>query len=105
MNLLNDMAVALLPETFLVIITLICLIFTFMLKKKEQNLVFVAALCGLILTLSSFLFLPSGETQTGFYGAFVSDGFTILFRILIVIGAIITVLLSKRYVWNFGFVA
>lgn len=96
------MAVALLPETFLVIITLICLIFTFMLKKKEQNLVFVAALCGLILTLSSFLFLPSGETQTGFYGAFVSDGFTILFRILIVIGAIITVLLSKRYVWNFG---
>jgi NAD(P)H-quinone oxidoreductase subunit 2 len=75
---------------------------TFVLKNEEQNLVFVAALSGLVLTGVAFLFLPINSNLEAFSGCFISNSFTILFRILLVFGAILTVLLSKKYAWNFG---
>lgn len=102
MNLLNDIAFALIPEAFLSLIILLCLIFAFILKDEDQNLIFLASFIGLVFTLISFFFIPVEGIQTAFYDSFVSNNFTVLFRILIVIGAIFTVLLSKKYAWNFG---
>lgn len=102
MNLLYDISQALLQEAFLAVIIITCLIFTFVLKNEDQNLVFVATLSGLVLTLLSFLFIPISQQVSAFSGSFISNNFTILFRILIVVGAILTVMLSKKYVWNFG---
>lgn len=102
MSLFFDIATALLPELFLAVLIISCLILTFVLKNEEQNLVFVAAITGLILTLFSFALIPFHQEFSAFYGSFVSNEFTLLFRILIVIGAIFTVLLSKKYVCNFG---
>lgn len=102
MNLLFDIANALLPEMLLAILIIICLILTFSFKNDDQNLIFVAAITGLIATLISFVFLPHAQETSAFYGAFVSNNFTVLFRILILLGAILSVLLSKRYVCHFG---
>lgn len=102
MNLLFDIANALLPEMLMAVLIIICLIFTFSLKNDDQNLVFVAAVSGLIFILASFAFIPHSQDITAFYGSFVSNNFTILFRILVLLGAFLTVLLSKRYVCNFG---
>lgn len=102
MNLLFDIANALLPEMLLAILIIICLVLTFSFKDDEQNLVFIAAMTGLIFILVSFVFLPHFQENSAFSGAFISNNFTILFRILILLGATFTVLLSKRYVSNFG---
>ena len=102
MNFLNDITSALIPEAFLSLLIIITLILTFVLNKDNQKYVFATALSGLVLALFSFALLPIADAQTAFYGSFVSNGFTILFRILIVLGAILTVLLSKRYAENFG---
>ena len=102
MNLLFDIANALLPEMLLAILIIICLIMTFSFRNDDQNLVFVAAISGLVFTIISFVFLPHSQEITAFSGAFVSNNFTILFRVLILLGAVLSILLSKRYVCNFG---
>ena len=102
MNLFFDIASALLPEMLLAILIIMCLILTFSFKDDDQNLVFIAALSGLIFITGSFAFLPRSMEMSAFSGAFISNNFTILFRILILLGAILSILLSKRYVCNFG---
>ncbi len=102
MNLLFDIANVLLPEAFLSILIILCIILTFVLKEENQNLVFAAALTGLILTLFSFIFIPFSQENQALYGNFVSNSFTIIFRILILIGTILTVMLSRRYTSNFS---
>lgn len=102
MNLIYDIAAALLPEMLLALLIIMCLILTFLFKEEEQNLVYVATITGLVFILISFVFIPYSQQITAFYDGFISNNFTILFRILILIGAILTVMLSKKYVCNFG---
>jgi len=102
MDLLFDISSALMPETLLSILIIICLVMTFIFKNDDQNLVYVAAITGILTILASFFFVPHSLGATAFYGSFVSDNFTMLFRVLIVIGAAFSILLSKRYVSNYG---
>ncbi len=102
MNLLFDILSALLPEMILVITIIVCLILTFSLKGDDQNLVFLSAIAGLGISLATFFLMDTSHQITAFYETFVSNSFTVLFRVLILLGAILSVMLSKKYVCNFG---
>ncbi|MCK5176405.1 MAG: NADH-quinone oxidoreductase subunit NuoN, partial [Candidatus Aenigmarchaeota archaeon] len=74
-------------------------VLTFILKKQMQNFIFYMSLTGI--TLSLFSISQCSETEA-LYGSFVSNNFTVIFRILILLGTAVTIFLSKDYVKSFG---
>lgn len=102
MNLLYDLRYALLPETLLTILLIVSCVFTFLFKFQKKNLVYGISSVGLVLVLLSFALLPFGSKFVAMYGSFVSDAYSILFRILIALGTLITLQFSKKYTESFG---
>jgi NAD(P)H-quinone oxidoreductase subunit 2 len=101
MNFLLDIKQSMLPEAILSILILIITMLTFLLPKERQNFIFYASAIGLLLATVS-VGLLNASTYSAFYNSFVSSNLTILFRMLILIGASLTLLLSKKYVSRFG---
>jgi len=102
MNLLSDIANAMIPEFIIAILVISSLILTFVLKDRKQNSIFFVAICGLALALFSFVLMPLSVETRAFYESFVSNPFTATFRILVLLGTMFAILLSKRYVCKFG---
>ena len=102
MNLLNDIQIALLPESLIILFMLLVVVLSFLLKKEFQNFIFYVSVIGVIAALTSLLFMDFSTEKHVFYGSFVSNYFTLLFRIIILVGTAFTIFLSKSYVQNFG---
>jgi len=102
MNLLYDLRYALLPETLLTILLIVCCVLSFIFKNQKQKLIYGVNTLGLVIVLLSFGFLSFNNKFVAMYGSFVSDAYSILFRILIVFGSLITLQFCKKYTESFG---
>ncbi|MFH0702275.1 MAG: NADH-quinone oxidoreductase subunit NuoN [bacterium] len=101
MNLLLDIRYVLLPETILTLTILLCSVLTFLLNNDKQKLIYYVSLFGLFLALFSFVYIPVINEYSAFGNSFISNYYTVLFRILILAGSAVTLLLIKKYISNF----
>ena len=102
MNQLFDIKFALLPETIITFFILLCCILTFMLKGKNQKLIYQIATSGVILALASFATINIYNEYSAFWGSFTSNTYTIMFRILILLGSLLAIQLSKSFTSKFS---
>ncbi|EKE02333.1 MAG: hypothetical protein ACD_20C00399G0018 [uncultured bacterium] len=102
MDLLLDIRYALLPEAIMSLLIIACTVLTFVLSGKKQNIIYLVSTLGALLALISFSFIPFFTETSVLWNSFTSNTFTILFRVLILIGAIITIQMSKKYTSGFG---
>ena len=101
MSFINSIQMAFLPETILITAILLCIILSFITGKIKTNSIFYVSLAGLVLALFSYRFVPFDNEISLLNGSFVSNPYTCLFGILILIGAIIAILMSKGYTKSF----
>jgi len=102
MELLNDIKFALLPESVMVIFILLTAVLSFLPGKTRQGTIFYVSFIGIVLALLSTLVMDfSGEKEV-FYGTFVSNYFTLVFRTIILAGTAFTLFLARDYVEGFG---
>ncbi len=94
MELISDIKTLMLPEAVLTLFILIIGILSFMLEKHRQNLFIWISLLGIVLSLIATGFVHSGEA---FYASFLSSSFTNMFRVIILLGTAVTILLSSSY--------
>ncbi len=80
------------PEILLTISALIILIADLFIKRKET-----IALIS-ILSLTGVLLMLGGSSGTTFGGMFISDGYSTFFKLIFLLNAILTVLISVRYI-------
>lgn len=80
------------PEILLTVSALIILIADLFIKRKET-----LALIG-ILSLTGVLLMPGGSSGSTFGGMFVSDSYSTFFKLIFLLNAILTVLISVRYI-------
>lgn len=102
MNFLLDIKYALMPEMILSLVILICTVLTFLLHGSRQKIIFYVSTLGSLLALFSFSYLSFTQDYNALWQNFTSDSYTILFRILILLGAIISLQMSKKYTAGFG---
>ena len=102
MDLLLDIRYALLPEAIISLLIIACTVLTFTLPNKKQNIIYIVSSLGALLALISFSYMPFFAEINALWNNFTSNTFTILFRILILIGTIITIQMSKKYVSGYG---
>ena len=102
MDLINDIKIALLPESIIIFFILLTAVLSFTLSRERQNILFYINIIGVILALLSLLFMNFAGEKTVMYGSFVSNYFTLLFRIIILLGTGFTIFLAKSYVKPFG---
>lgn len=102
MTLLLDIRHAMLPEALLSLVILLCCVLTFLLKDNQQKFCYYTAKAGIVSVLVSFAALNFDTGYNALCNSFVSDCYTILFRLIIVVGAIMTLGLSKKYTSGFG---
>lgn len=102
MNFIYELKYALMPEILLTILLTVCCILSFLYKEQRTSLIHSVCTGGLTVVLLSLLALPFKSTFTAVYQTYVSDAYSIIFRILIVIGTLITLQFSKRYSDLFG---
>jgi NADH-quinone oxidoreductase subunit N len=85
------------PEIVLTVFGFIVLLLgVFSGKGEKKGYLGVLSLIGIVIAFF-FATLCTGSAQTGFEGMFVSDGFTLFFRVLFLIVAFLTVLISIGY--------
>ncbi|HSB05171.1 MAG TPA: NADH-quinone oxidoreductase subunit N [Thermodesulfobacteriota bacterium] len=90
------------PEIILTVFGfLVLLLDVFSSKEGKKGYLGILSLIGIVI---AFLFtLPlMGSDQTGFGGMFISDGFTLFFKILFLIIAFLTILISMGYAHREG---
>jgi NAD(P)H-quinone oxidoreductase subunit 2 len=102
MDLLTDIRYALLPEAIITLLIIICTILTFILPGKKQSAIYYISSIGAVVALILFSFIPFFDETKALWGSFTSNTFTIVFRVLILIGSLITLQLSKKYISGFG---
>lgn len=89
------------PEVLLSIFGLAILLFDFLLHKRDKFLNAVTALIGLAFAgVQLGMFWPSfreGQTYYGFGQSFTLDGFSLYFKLIIVVATAIVVLISAKY--------
>jgi NADH-quinone oxidoreductase subunit N len=85
------------PEIILTVFGfLVLLLDVFSAKEGKKGYLGILSLIGVVIAF--FFTLPlMGSTQTGFEGMFISDGFTLFFKVLFLIIAFLTVLISMGY--------
>ena len=80
---------------------LVLLLGVFTGKEEKKGYLGILSLIGIVIAF--FFTLPlMGSNQTGFEGMFISDGFTLFFKILFLIIAFLTVLISIGYAHREG---
>jgi NADH-quinone oxidoreductase subunit N len=75
---------------------LVLLLGVFSGKGEKRGYLGVLSLIGIVIAFFAATLCP-GQGKTGFEGMFVSDGFTLFFRVLFLIVAFLTVLISIGY--------
>ena len=80
---------------------LVLLLGVFSDKEEKKGYLGILSLIGIVIAFFSALPLM-GSDQTGFEGMYVSDGFTLFFKILFLIVAFLTVLISMGYAHREG---
>ena len=80
---------------------LVLLLGVFSAREGKKTYLGIVSLAGVVIAF--FFTLPlMGSDQTGFEGMFVSDGFTIFFKVLFLIIAFLTILISMGYAHREG---
>ncbi len=90
-----------LPELFLSLISLGLLVYAAVVPREKEASIAWLSLASLVVT-GVLVAVPffSGQTlpATGFAGMFTVDGFSVFFKVLILLASIITILFSLRFV-------
>lgn len=102
MELLNDIKIALLPESIMVISILLIAILSFISGKNRQGAIFYVSTAGVALAFTSMLIMDFSAEKEIIFGSYVSNYFTLIFRGIILVGTLFTLLLTKDYAENFG---
>jgi NADH-quinone oxidoreductase subunit N len=90
------------PEVLLLLFACAALILDVMLPRKQKQLVAWLSVAGLVAALVSLIFvytdvLRFGGSRAGFFGMIVIDSYAVVFKVMFVIGAILAILLSIKY--------
>ncbi|MBI5639865.1 MAG: NADH-quinone oxidoreductase subunit N [Nitrospirae bacterium] len=80
------------PETVLTVLALVLLLADLVIKRKET--------IGLlsIISVTAVAYLLAGSLGTTFGGMFISDGYSIFFKLIFILNVILTVLISVKYI-------
>lgn len=100
MDFLSDIYNALLPEAVLTVAIILCTISSF-LFKQGQKVNYILSITGLVIALFSISLLGTGS-YSAFYNSYISNDFSLFFKILIIIGALFTVFMSKKQTSKFA---
>ncbi|HRI76315.1 MAG: NADH-quinone oxidoreductase subunit NuoN [Alphaproteobacteria bacterium] len=87
------------PEIFLGLVTLFLIILGVARKDEDNTTVTNFSIFALI-AVAAVMFRFSHETFSTFNGMFVTDGFAVYMKILILLGSAVTIFMSARYVEN-----
>jgi NADH-quinone oxidoreductase subunit N len=82
----------LMPEIIMTVLALFILLADLVIKKKE-TVGFLTMICAAVVTYSL-----AGSFGTTFNGMFVSDGYSMFFKLIFLLNVILTVLISVRYI-------
>jgi NADH-quinone oxidoreductase subunit N len=90
------------PEVLLLLFACAALVLDVMLPRKQKQYVAWLSVAGLLMSLVSLIFvytdvLRFGGSRAGFFGMIVIDSYAVVFKVMFVIGAILAILLSIRY--------
>ncbi|MFW5804814.1 MAG: hypothetical protein ACOCWG_06250, partial [bacterium] len=96
MDLLYDIKIALLPELIMILGILSIIFINFAIKK--QDVIFNISVGYVVLALISMFLIDFSAEYEIFYGSFISNYFSLLFRTIILIGTLLTLFLSKSYI-------
>lgn len=97
MEFLIDIKNMMIPET-IVISGILLLLLLFLFYKKAKQSAYMVAILTLILAFGTCFSIDVNNPGMAFYGAFLSNKFTVFFKELILLGSIFTVLLSDKYI-------
>src|SRR5262245_52136446 len=102
----------LMPEGILTLFACAALVLDVMLPRNHKHLVAWVSLAGVLLTLVSVLVLASGllgfdvthfgflrdaASRTGFFNMIVIDAYAVVFKLIFLVGAALSILLSMKY--------
>lgn len=90
------------PEVLLLLFACAALILDVILPRKQKQLVAWVSVTGLVAALVSLIIvytdvLRFGGSRAGFFGMIVIDSYAVVFKVMFVIGAILSILLSIKY--------
>jgi NADH-quinone oxidoreductase subunit N len=90
------------PEVLLLLFACAALVLDVLLPRKQKQFVAWLSIAGLIISLVSLFFvytdvLRFGGSKTGFFGMIVIDSYAVVFKTMFLIGAILSILLSIKY--------
>jgi NADH-quinone oxidoreductase subunit N len=86
---------AILPEIFLTAVALVVLIFDFFLPKQRKAILGYLSIAGLVILLP--IVILSAGTRPAFGDMVVADHFAVFFKIIFILAAIFTILISIEY--------
>ena len=90
------------PEMFLAVAGMALLLLgAFLPHRRAERLVTKLSLAAMLAVLGLILFVGGG-TATAFGGMFVTDGFATFMKVLVLIGSLMAVLMSREYLANEG---
>ncbi|MGJ3262385.1 MAG: NADH-quinone oxidoreductase subunit NuoN [Salinarimonas sp.] len=90
-----------LPEIVLAVGALVLVLVGAIRGERSTALVSAGAI-GLMLVALALVFLAPAETQTTFFGAFVSDAFARFFKVLVLIGSIVALMMAHDHFRRLG---
>ena len=101
-ELINQAAQLIMPEMILTLFACAALVLDVMLPRDRKQIVAWVSLAGVGLTLVSlgilyFSFVRKVQSQTGFYDMIVVDNYSVVFKLMFLIGAALSILLSIKY--------
>ena len=98
----NFLQILLVPEIALAILTSICLLYG--LFSKKNSYVRTTNLALISLMLIPFLVFFNPTTNFAYYNElFTNSSFIQFFKILVIVGSLSTIIISKKYFLNFYF--
>ena len=86
---------AILPEIFLTAVALVVLVFDFFLPKQRKAILGYLSIVGLVILLP--IVILSAGTRPSFGDMVVADHFAVFFKIIFILAAIFTILISMEY--------
>jgi NADH-quinone oxidoreductase subunit N len=90
------------PEVLLLLFACAALVLDVLLPRKQKQVVAWLSIAGLVISLVSLFFvytdvLKFGGSKAGFFGMIVIDSYAVVFKTMFLIGAILAILLSIKY--------
>jgi NADH-quinone oxidoreductase subunit N len=88
------------PEVLLLLFACAALVLDVLLPRKQKHLVAWLSVAGLLIALVSLIFVYTqlgSSARAGFFGMIVIDPYAVVFKMMFLIGAILAILLSIKY--------